>query len=457
MALKLDVLANTRQFVQEMKKAGASSEDVTDALDELARQGDKDLEKVEDSLKEVARAAKTSGDKVGRGLKDGFDEAKDEAKSSGKEAAASFDGSFESVADFVQETLANAFEGFGPIGAAAGIAIAATLGAVMASAVEAQEKLQEAREAAGELAQELYDNGGTLPMQTAVSNLFESLTKETKANGPVQQLLDQFLDFGSRVDSIKTAAKQAKVPLQDMVKAISGNDIGASKEALKKVNDELKKMESNPTTAWVWETAPLKDMQSALEVTIEKARVADESLGLVGKGFPNAEAYIAKIDEIGGAWEDAATDASDYFVEAEDGTTSFDWNSYLTNAEATLTAANDYKRKIVSLPPDIRDEAERVFSEQGAVAANQYVDAFVGASNSDKQRFVNAAANNGTAAGEAAGKAIIDGTKRTANGLVLDPIKVPIMIDDTALHTYRPPVIKIPGSIVLPSGKQALL
>jgi hypothetical protein len=33
MALKLDILANTRDFVMNMKRAGASVEDVSDELD----------------------------------------------------------------------------------------------------------------------------------------------------------------------------------------------------------------------------------------------------------------------------------------------------------------------------------------------------------------------------------------------------------------------------------------
>jgi hypothetical protein len=137
MALKLDVLANTRQVVSEMKKAGASVEDVTDALDDMAREGAQDGEKLERSFRELAQASRATGRKVGNDLDDGFDKAKrgaddfkDEANSSLRETAASIT-SVEDALGAVQEIAANAFVGFGPIGAGAGLVTALGLGLVL--------------------------------------------------------------------------------------------------------------------------------------------------------------------------------------------------------------------------------------------------------------------------------------------------------------------------------------
>ncbi len=60
--------------------------------------------------------------------KSGMDDFKQEANQTARESAASFDGSAESIVDVFQEVAANAFQGFGPAGAVAGLAIAAGIG-----------------------------------------------------------------------------------------------------------------------------------------------------------------------------------------------------------------------------------------------------------------------------------------------------------------------------------------
>ena len=130
MALKLDILANTRQFVSEMKQAGSSVEDISENLDDLAKEGKQTSDKLEASFRDLARSAqrvKTDGtDKA----KDGLNDFKSEADGTAREVAASFDGSAESIAGGFQEVAANALAGFGPIGAAAGLAAAVGIGFV---------------------------------------------------------------------------------------------------------------------------------------------------------------------------------------------------------------------------------------------------------------------------------------------------------------------------------------
>lgn len=123
-------------------------------LDDAARDADKSADKIErsfrDALDSVSRDARTAGDDVGRKMKagantaaDGMGELKDEARSTARETAASFDGSFESIVDMGQETAANAFAGFGPAGAAAGIAAAAGIGFLY---TQWQEQIEETKE-----------------------------------------------------------------------------------------------------------------------------------------------------------------------------------------------------------------------------------------------------------------------------------------------------------------------
>lgn len=205
MALKLDILANTRQFVGEMKKAGASAEDIEDALDELKRQGVKDLEGIEKQLKEVSKQGKKTGKEVGdglsRGAHEGFNDFKDESRSTATEVAASFDGSAESIAGGFQELAANAFAGFGPAGAAAGIAAAAGLGAVM-TAIQAQdEALNQLREKFSSVYQSAAEDGRAYLDEAQIQA------------GVLDLLFDSTDNFAKRKD----AEKEAKLLGLDLI------------------------------------------------------------------------------------------------------------------------------------------------------------------------------------------------------------------------------------------------
>jgi hypothetical protein len=99
-----------------------------------------------------------TGDDVGKHMDDGFkkagdgaDDFKEEAGSTAREVAASFDGSADSIAGGFQELAANAFAGFGPAGAIAGLAAAAGIGVLFA-------QIQADSEAAEERVSAMYDD-----------------------------------------------------------------------------------------------------------------------------------------------------------------------------------------------------------------------------------------------------------------------------------------------------------
>jgi ABC-type transporter Mla subunit MlaD len=175
MPIKIDFISNVRDLLRGTKSVEDAFDDVADSLDDVVRDSDRSLEKLEDSFedlgdtiddvrrdgaeslgrlertfRDVADASKDAGRDVGRNMDEGFekakrgaDEFKDEANSTAKEAAASFDGSAESIGDAFQEVAANAFAGFGPLGAAAGIAAAAGLGVVSQTILGQQEAADE--------------------------------------------------------------------------------------------------------------------------------------------------------------------------------------------------------------------------------------------------------------------------------------------------------------------------
>lgn len=155
MALKLDILANTRQFTSEMKKSGASVEDISDSLDEMAREGKQAGDKLERTFKDIAQDAKKADkavEKVGDSGKKGFAKAsgssgefKDEALANFSEVTSSFDGSMGSIAELAQGTLGGVASSIPGLGLAAG-AVAIGIGAITSEFTAAQEKAAETKQ-----------------------------------------------------------------------------------------------------------------------------------------------------------------------------------------------------------------------------------------------------------------------------------------------------------------------
>jgi archaellum component FlaC len=168
-AYTLNIAADTRAVKVGIDKGVIEPlEDALDVLEDIGRDGGRDLDKLEDAardaqdstekvkkefsdlakeIRDTGRKAKTDfGDKIkdtSRGATEAVEEIGREAESTGKEMAASFDGSIESVGDAFQELTANAFAGFGPAGAVAGIAAAIGIGAVTAELQAQQERAEE--------------------------------------------------------------------------------------------------------------------------------------------------------------------------------------------------------------------------------------------------------------------------------------------------------------------------
>jgi polyhydroxyalkanoate synthesis regulator phasin len=149
--IKLDVLANVRGFQAGTDDVADALEKVSDSLDDVVRDGERGTDELERSFAELARDARKHGDDVGDGLGRGFkkagagaDDFKQEANQSLRETAASI-SSVEDGLDAVQEIAANAFVGFGPVGAGAGLVGALGLGLVTEELRTQQQESDELR------------------------------------------------------------------------------------------------------------------------------------------------------------------------------------------------------------------------------------------------------------------------------------------------------------------------
>lgn len=150
MAIRIPFIAEISSLLRGTRDAGRALDEVADSLDDVvgearragdllgdhvsdgAREAARGTERLERSFRDMSRTAASESRDAGRDIErnvgDGFNELKDEAGQSGREAAASFSGGFDDVGDFLQETIANGLAGFGPLGAAGGIALAVAAG-----------------------------------------------------------------------------------------------------------------------------------------------------------------------------------------------------------------------------------------------------------------------------------------------------------------------------------------
>lgn len=453
MALTLDIGANTRQAQSQVKDLGKALEDVADSLDSMAseaKSSERATDGVADGLEQMGREAKTAGDKlessfstmvqdarkaeraakdvgdagrnIGDGVKRGTDRAKegmaefkDESNSTAREAAASFDGTGESIVDTFQEVAANAFAGFGPAGAAAGLAIAVAFGAMMQGAADAQEKLQEAREAAAELARTMYDNGGTLPIQDRVDELFDTLSKEAKANGPLQSMIDQWSDFGSVLDDLEGTAKAVNRPVGELIDALSGNDLEQTRAVLEAVNSELDAM-SDWTPVWDEQYQSLNGYKTELEAMITSQETAARLNEAVASSGAAAAATRAQAEEeaaerIKGANEavvESALGAYDTmrtaaYEKATADDQAFDVGKWLTYVEETRVQADTYKAnlQVMKLSPGEWENLLALPEE----ARTSIVASYASSGEEGKQRIRAALGDGG--AGEAGSEAAV--------------------------------------------------
>jgi hypothetical protein len=440
----INMLSNVRAAVSGVEDVADAVEDVEGRLHDLTKEGSTATDRMESDFRSVAKSADRASDELKTKFRDAYqsvrrnsDQAADDAVKSqrrisersaevgqevrqnlGEGIANAARGDFAALADTIGDTFGGAVAGIGGI-ATAGVAAAGAIGvgALIAALSSVEERTTAARERAIELAQVMYQNKGSVPLADRIQELITTLGSERLAQNPFEQIGRDFVDLGTNIDAAKTAAREADVPIGRLMKGLTGSDIRTTKDALESVNDELERMNQesgnvNLESYGARKTA-LEAMRGELEKIVEQQELAGEladSTEFINAGQIEAQAERSKValdslkgrlDELSQKWQGAATDASDYFAETEEGATEFDWGSYLADAEATVAAADEMKSRLVGLPSDIRAEAERIFASQGAVAANEYTKAYESASEADKGRFVSAAAANGDAAGRA--------------------------------------------------------
>lgn len=336
--ISINFLADVRDFLKGTKNVEDGLDDVADSLDDVAKEGDQATEKLEDGFRELAKAAKKSGDDVGDGMKQGFkkaegglDDFKQEANSTAKESAASFDGSAESIVDSFQEIAANAFEGFGPAGAVAGLAVAAGIGIATSEFQKTQEEAQAAKDRINEFGLAIIENGAEVAsleqyqdaLKGIVTNAddatakIEDLEKFTKKYGDrVPGIEDMAMAYAGNADAVESVTTQlesaikAEEELQKTTKGGKGEAILASENRAKAYQDQIdqikqvqeetalaQEIEQRYLATGGAETIAKADAISQINDAYDDAVYSVENFKNAETGIYDLEAYAASIRE----------------------------------------------------------------------------------------------------------------------------------------------------------------
>lgn len=221
--LSLDIGMNTREVLKGSGDIETALEGVSDTLDDLARAGDQDAEKLErsfsDAMRDITTETKRAGDSVARNMQQGTTRATDslrELKTEGlqnvAETLSSTDGSLQSFADGVQGTMGGVVAGLSAINpAAAAVAGGAALSFALVTA-----ELTRQEEAAKKLRERF-------------NTLYQEASEEGRAFLTEAQIQAEVLDIlwnTERVDEYKQAQADAKstgLDLSTVLRAQAGD------------------------------------------------------------------------------------------------------------------------------------------------------------------------------------------------------------------------------------------
>lgn len=292
------------------------------AADDAGSAADRLERSFRDSLDAVRTESADAGQSVGRDMEQGTREASEgltqmgeEGAANAREVAASFDGSASSIADGFQGLAAEALGGFGPLGAAAGVAIAAGMGLAMASIEKAKEEAQETAEAIADIAGEMIDLGTTKrgPEQVAEA-LTEMATTAEDGENKLQSIADTAADLGIDYANLANAMAGDSEAAARSIEELNGK-IQEQKDAQKLLTDQLTSKQNANST----EGRQLSALSAAHTDVIEKLEDGKDALldelGVLEEGTAIYDLHTEAI-EGGAAATLAATEAAEASTEA---------------------------------------------------------------------------------------------------------------------------------------------
>lgn len=280
MPLKLDILANTRQFVSEMKKAGASTEDISIALADVVREAGQ----AERALNDIGTGG---GKSLGR-VKASAQEVTQEMGSNLGEAVSSVRGNLSDLGQVGQDTLgglAATLAGAGPAGLVGAATLAA--GAVGLGLVTAE--LEKQKEQAEEL-------------RSRLSGAYQEAADEGRAYLDTAQLIAEANDLmfnperAEEYKRIRDDALQLGLDEATVIDANSGS-LEAQEEVLKRIADLRDELDAKPRQQGLGGTAEWDEENKQLRGVEERWRAANDVAKQYAETARDATAQAAERQE----------------------------------------------------------------------------------------------------------------------------------------------------------------
>lgn len=320
--IRIDFIAEVRKFLGGTRDVQGALDDVADSLDDLTRDasragdavgdglsdGSKDAGKALDRLEkklrdtfddtrtQTRRAGDDIGDNVKRGARDaeeGLSTLKDEAQQTARETAASFDGTADSLVGMAQEVAANALGGFGPLGMAAGLALAAGAGILFS---EYQKKTEETKQLVSDMYDDMLASGQAFASASFVN---DRITEIVKNDDLVRTFSEAARTIGVDLTTAVRAAAGDTAAMAEVTQAATewqakfGDEAGSTNaavnglvQAVDQQNDALDSAASKADLA-----------RGAMVATSEATRAYDEALAGVNDSLTDASTKIAENQE----------------------------------------------------------------------------------------------------------------------------------------------------------------
>lgn len=286
--LKVNIGANTREFVAGVDDMQTALEGVSDSLHDAEGDGDKFERNVSDNMRDVADQADRTGRAIGDDIRDGARKAgdgmntfKDESKQSLRETAASIKDVGDGM-DAVQEIAANAFIGFGPAGVAAGLAAAAGLGLVSGVIEDQQRAADQLREHFASAYQAATEEGRNYLDQAQIIALASDILFDTAPGGKRDQAAQDAKAIGIDLQTMVLALAGDREALTTAIEAGAAAEAAARKETEGMVGAQGEALEAynSRLTAAVATNGELANQKTLMDANTEAANAV---LALQGK------------------------------------------------------------------------------------------------------------------------------------------------------------------------------
>lgn len=269
--------------LQDLERGAKTAETIQKKIDgsTATLKVDADADAASRAIEDVQDQVDGLNDTVARPRIDpqGLQDFRDESGETAREAAASFDGSAAGIADAFQEVAASAFVGFGPAGAAAGLAAAAGLGIAITAMQTVAEEADAAKERVGEVANAIVDTGGRLAdldvgeqiraWSTEIAeedNWLTFWTKETKSN----------------LDVVREQAAATGIEVTELLAIQSGTDVGQMNSFLADQEQQLGRVRAELEPLLEIERQRRNELEAGLPPTVSLSEAERERMIALG-------------------------------------------------------------------------------------------------------------------------------------------------------------------------------